>query len=296
MNKFLISSDFSQNNQEHVQMLQEALIALGYETDSSSANGGYNMGSAIHAFKEQNSLASNATVDGDFVATLNNQLDGLYRVCGYLKDDYSMPIEGAEVLIYENAYSGKKTPEIGKSTSFEDGSFIVYVTVPAAYLNKGQLKTNMPIVVDVKQNGVVKFTEGNLFIQDRENIFNFSSSSFEFQGKSIYISILETLELHGLATTTGSKIKSNLLAKTVSELVNISSVTGIEIETLMKVFFAEVLEDKTTKTANGKDCIFSSIARDVFFGFIYQGLPNNMPMRLFGDNMIEYSNTAWDAY
>ena len=347
MKSFLIPVNFSPKNQEHVQILQQALIALGYATNSSFSDCEYDndLKGITQSFKTDNALPTTNNMTAETIKLLNSQLEELYRVFGELTDDYGMPIEGAEVIVYENKYTGVGEI-IGTGKSLSDGTFRVYLTIPNDALGKknGLLKNKMSIIVEIKQNDIVKCTEDNLFIQDKENIFNFSSAAFTYQGNSIYQSLKEILSTHDLAmeltlnetentyidplgsdpdplesdpdplgggldplgggldslstnvSATPLVFKTELLSSTANELLNMSRITGIEMETMMKIFFAEVLEEKAAQPFNGKDCIFNNIDAETFFAFIYQNIPVNLPQTLFNEEMLQYSNNEWSDY
>jgi len=303
MKSFLIPMDFSSKNEEHVQILQQALIALGYATDNLFSSSSFDnvVKGVTQSFKADNALPATNNITAETIKLLNSQLEELYRVCGELKDDYGMPIEGAVIIVSETKYD-ETTQIIGTGTSLSDGSYRVYLDIPEEALGKnGLLKIKMSIHVDITQNNVLKLGKDNLLIQDKENIFNFSSDNFMYQGKSVFQSLLDKLSYYGLTGIVkdpNTPPSPTLVSKTVENLVNIGAATGIEIETLMKLVFADVLEDKVAKYNDGGNPIppypYPELDRATFFAFLYQELPVNTV--LFNEEVLQYNENDWGDY
>jgi hypothetical protein len=281
MDTYSLPANFSSNNQEHVQQLQQLLTALGYNTGNTFTSGVYasTIGS-VQSFQTSNVLPPSGNMSAETIQMLNARLNELYRVCGELKNDYGMPVEGATVLVYKTIYRGTRTA-IGSGTSRGDGTYCVFLSIPEADLDtRGMLKAKINVTVEIKQDSTVKLTESNLFVQEKENRFNFSSASLTYMGKSVYGRLIELLQPYELTTTAKGAGKTSLLAQTGSSITDLAAVTGIEKETLTRLLLAEVLESKTG-TASNPDCIFiQNIPEEVFFAFLHQGMPDNLPLRL----------------
>lgn len=281
MGTFFIPVDFSSKNQEHVRRLQQLLTALGCNTGSTFTGAYDSAVGAVQNFQTANALPSSGTMSAETIRMLNVRLNEFYRICGELKNDYGTPVEGAEVLIYKTIYSGARRVLLGSGTSMGDGSYCILLAIPDTDLDtRGVLKAKINVTVEIKQGGAVKLTQSNLFVQEKENRFNFLSPLLTCTGKSVYGKLTELLQQYGLATAVNGISKTSLLARTDDSLTSLATLTGIENKTLIKLFVAEVLESKTGIS----NSIFSSnIPEEVFFAFLHHGVPDNLPSQLMMD-------------
>ncbi len=286
MNDFLIPIEFSLKDQEHIQILHQALTALNYTinaTEISNKTYGSSTKMSIQSFQSDRGLNLSNILNSETIQLLNEALETLYKVCGTITNDYGMPIEGVTVTVSETTYSGSKITR-GTGVSLQNGSYRVYLTIPQSSLTiKGALKNNMCVTVDLTQDGVVLISEKNLFVQSTESVFNFSSGQFIYKGESIYKKLTTALSSHGLNL-------GALASMLPSELVNVSVATGISMEMLMKLVFAFLEGEKLFYPTDfvGK--------AEIAFAYIYQHMPVNMPQQLFHEELPEYGASKWEAY
>ncbi len=135
MNEFLIPTKFSLKNKEHIHLLQQGLIALKYPIDNAEVKERIYAEStkeALSTFQKEYCLALNYNVSLETINAINAELDKLYRLCGYLTNDYGMAIEGVYYDIRRIYFDGG-TSSIGNGITLSDGSFRSYIDISKEY-------------------------------------------------------------------------------------------------------------------------------------------------------------------
>ena len=282
MDTFLIPTEFSTRNKEHICLLQQALAALKFHVDQDEIEEreyGQSTMDAVKDFQAMHCLPLNSNVPLETVNTLNQQLGRLHRVCGYVTDTYGMPIEGVSISVTLMAYN-EEVLDIGTGITLSDASYRIYLFIPGDYFDKtGSLITKICVKMDFSQNGDFLFTEEHLIIHDTESLFNFSSDKFSYSGKSVYSSLENILSLNRVDA-------SELASISPKELIKISSITAIDIEVLMKIIFSNMLSSDIILDPTNSD-LEIMIGSDIYFGLLYQNFPSNMPLQLFNGSMSE---------
>ncbi|MDR2914859.1 MAG: hypothetical protein LBV74_08530 [Tannerella sp.] len=280
METFLIPTNFSVKNQEHIYLLQQALVALKFNIDPSEIKERrYDKSTmeAVRSFQEQHCLPLNSNVPSETINAVNAELERLYRVCGYLTNDYGMNIEGVRYEIRKTYFNGE-TLSIGMGITLSDGSFRSYIDISNESLGQdGLLKDKLCVEITFLQDDKPVFTSNKLLIADLENIFKFSSDKLTYRGKVIYTSLLETLK--------NNKIDPYILqSMSPDELKKLSEFTGIEVEILMRLILSELLMKN-----------FENVDPMSIFAFLYQNYPSNMPLQLFPSEGVDKPE-EWLSY
>ena len=312
MKSFLIPKDFSLQNEEHVYMLQQALYAIDKANVMQSAsnsrgisnpieepdpltppNGGIDQEivdksygkstqDLLDLFQETLSLRQNTNyVLPETVNSINNAAEKLYRVCGYITNDYKVPIEGVEVevLLYHQLGNNQEVvisnPHV---VSLQNGSFCAFINFSEEIkLNKkNRLPHPICVAVKFKQDSVVLYSE-RLLIHETETIINFSSPDFVCTGTSHYDSFLKILVQNKITDINGEANLAFFDNKMPNELFEIASQLNIDIEMILRV----MLSRKNTK-------IEMPVA---LFGYLYQGHPSLLPTKIYKE-----AEADWEGY
>ncbi len=268
MNTFLIPTDFSLNNKEHIYVLQQGLVALGYPINAEEIkerNFGAETRKAVMQFQQEYGLIVSEKIPADTVTQLNTLLERKYRICGIVTNGSGLPVEGVTLICRIVSFYGDME-SIGSCITLRDGSYRMYLNI-AGYLDEKELLTNKLSVKIVDNPDKTTFSSGYLVIDNTESIFNFSSDMFSYKGDPIYTSLLKQLNSLGIEI---SKF-SYFLPKDFQQL---ASITGIDIEIWMRFLLATLLDkDKQTQ--------------EFYFGYLYQNIPVNMPLQLFAEEFLE---------
>ncbi len=284
MSTTLIPTDFLFSNSEHVYLLQLGLKACGYTIDNIEFDDriyGSTTKIAVQQFQSDYGITVSEKITSTTIVQINKILDQKYRISGFMTDSKNRPVEGVTVTcnLFNNQTLGVF---LGQGISLKDGSYNIFINqnIPVNLINKdGFLKNKLSIQIIYYKTDADQITSDVLLIEKLESIFNFSSDLLFYTGESIYKSIETVLENQG--------VKIDALAlKTPTELVNISTQTGIDKEILIKILFAY----------NVSELFFTNPEVEAFFGYLYQNYPANMPIQIFTEEVKVMDQTAWDNY
>ncbi|MDR1345225.1 MAG: hypothetical protein LBK03_00780, partial [Bacteroidales bacterium] len=260
--------------------MQQALSAIDarYEISSQEIEEksyGESSKEALLKFQQDFSLTQNThTILSDTVQELNKQLANIYHICGFITADYGNPVQGVEVRAYQG-----QTSELGSGVSLADGSYRIYPALGSLLEQSGKLKYPLTVKLECFKNSQEQsILQENLLIKDWESIFNISSDKFAAFGDPLYATLIDALTFNATPVDT-------LSSKTLTELQKISQDTEIDMETLMRLMFAQ--EPMLNK---------SYYDHEVVFGFLYQNYPTNVPDRLFEESFLDMEEDQWNQY
>jgi hypothetical protein len=277
---FVIPEQFSLKNKEHISLLQQALPAINtqYVIDPKEAaerNYGETTQEAVAEFQHDFSLKQNIhDILSDTVEELNKQLEKLYRIGGFLFDSYGNPVSDVAVIISDTRMSRI----LGNAKSFVDGSYRIYPAIDPGYFNdEGLLR--YPLVITISYGGL--FLQEDIPIKAMESVINNSSGLFVKTGRTLYDSLIEALDFSYIHP-------EDLPRKKPEELLNISKYADTDIETIMRIMFAYMVAQEIP--------IFDDDTIIILFAYLYQNYPINVPIRLFDDSFLNFSQEEWDEY
>lgn len=288
-NQFLIPNDFSTNDQEHLTILQNAMRAIGQTVPDFSNTPTYaQIKDAATAFQRDNGLAETGIISKEAIALINRQLEELYRIGGIVSNSYGLPIEGVTLKVFISNKTSAQQPPLPDftATTLEDGSYRIYIqndSISDMLTKKSVLKKDMRIKVELYQDGHEIMTKENLVISEKDSVFDFSSDDFVYKGQPVYEKLMDILSDFGYGEGEGESSLEDLTPMALKELSNDS---GIDMETLMKLFYAENM----IPVGN------SPFKPEFNFALLYQNLPLNMPPILFEERFTELEYADWHDY
>lgn len=293
--------DFSSTGTQ-VRRLHKALAALGYLIEMPEYNTLYYGKSTIEAVKMLQRSA-NIGIDGRLntrtAVTLSKALDekipGIvdqettYRVRGTIRDKKFEPIKQCTVEIYSNRFL-EKPVFLGKRETFKDGFFdIIY----SPYLNdNGEIDPkNNSLTIKVKDENDKILTEAVIHKPKPVHYFNFTinHSRETYLGKSLYRILTGKLLFIRDFQGEGLKWFTELREDKTEGLTNLSNKTGIEINTVMKLFLAFRISDRIIENYPDIERR-QDISPAITFALLYAGntiLPENI-LPDEGDNWDEW--------
>ena len=117
-NTFLIPNDFNIKNREHVSLLQQSLVALGYCIDLKEIRcRKYQITTkeAVQSFQKDSCICASARIiSSETISAINAETKNVYRICGYVTNNYGFPIEGVDVIVAYPSDSSTRNSDMAR--------------------------------------------------------------------------------------------------------------------------------------------------------------------------------------
>jgi hypothetical protein len=128
-------------------------------------------------FQKYFNLKENSNILNETLACLNSQLEKLYKVFGYVTDDYSLPVGGLKVVLEQICFDGKSNI-LGESYTLSNGFFCIYPDI-SKYLNKfGVLNHKLPVKLSFYESIVTEDTTDFRLVFSYDKIFIECATAF----------------------------------------------------------------------------------------------------------------------
>lgn len=295
LEKVTHSLDFSSTGRQ-VRRLHKSLAALGYLIEMPEYNSTYYGKSTIEAVKMLQRSA-NIGIDGRLntrtsvvlYAALDERMPGIsdekttYRVRGTIRDEQFAPIMECKVEVYH--YRFLEDPVLlGTRKTFKDGFFdIIY----NPYLNDNgevDLKNNTLIIKVSRDTEVL--TEQTIYNARPVHYFNFTigHSRKTYLGKDLFRILTGKLKYIRDFEGEGLDWFTQLREDHTEGLTSLSKKTGIEINTVMKLFLAYRISNRINSNYS------QDISPAMIFALIYAG------NTILPDNILPDNGDNWDDW
>ncbi len=284
-----IPMEFDSTNPDHVLLLQNALTFLGFIIGSkelSTMTMGYTTKEAIHDYSKKQCIKGSCELDEKILEALNDEMAKCYHVKGVVTNLKKMPLKGFVLQMYRKQIGEIKSSKIslGQTKVLSDGRFILYFNLPVIK-TKSVVTGEVTVIEVIKRFGAVI----NVYNPKDLNVINFLPI---YTTNPVNISKIETIKnieadfdsqyfsciFDDLVEKIGDEIPEDIKAFSREEIIDLSKITGIDIEDLMKLYVSYFMSNKIDTES---DLIHA------FFSFIYQDYPMNKPRSLFPQNELK---------
>lgn len=284
-----IPMEFDSTNPDHVLLLQNALTFLGYKIDEvelTTMTIGYTTKEAIHEFRKKQCIQGSCELDEKILEALNEEMSKCYHVKGVVTNLKKMPLKGFILKLFRKQIGEIKSSNIslGQTKVLSDGRFILYFHLPVIK-TKSADTGEVTVIEVIKKFGAVI----NIYNPKDLNVINFLPI---YTTNPVNISKIETIKnieadfesqyfssvFEELGEKVGGEIPEQMRSFTREEIIELSEITGINIEDLMKLLLSFYLSIKSIESAD---------LTKTFFSFIYQDYPMNKPQTFFPQNSLK---------
>jgi peptidoglycan hydrolase-like protein with peptidoglycan-binding domain len=267
---------------ERVQHLQKGLAWLGYtihDEEFRAQTYGITTKNAVKQFQSERGLPITGRVDKDTARAINLELGQAnpkiltcekIRVRGSVRDELWQGKGGVTVRVYQKGLAGNDTL-LGERRTFRNGFYDVFFTPP-------QDPSKAPLHL------VVKIFDGNQELDSKTyyNVkkvlwVNFSEGEDRYQGISEFERLLKSLSPPLKAANL--KIGDIEQSDTRQDILFLYRETGILPETIMKLSLAHRIANEVNQ---------ADLPPAVFYAFLRQNLPPELPTDLFPDEPDEW--------
>ncbi|MEI6349208.1 MAG: neuraminidase-like domain-containing protein [Bacteroidota bacterium] len=290
-----IPMEFDNTNPDHVLLLQNALTFLGYkinEEELISFTIGYTTKEAINEFRKKQCIQGSCELDEKILEALNNQMVKCYHVKGVVTNLKKMPLGGFILKIFRKQIGENvnNNIQLGQTKVLSDGQYILYFNLP--YIKHEAKLPEISSIEIIKRFGatiqiyspeVLTTLDGGTLNPIHVTLpFNLSKietiNNIETEFSSEYFSSV----FDDFSEKIQSEIPEQMKFFSREEIIELSKITGIDIENIMKMLLSFYMSANSTESAD--------LTR-AYFSFIYQGYPMNKPQTLFPQNELkEYYN------
>ncbi|MDR2009146.1 MAG: hypothetical protein LBQ22_01520 [Bacteroidales bacterium] len=264
MNDFMLPVDnFNLKNREHIYLLQQALLALGYPIDPNEIwVYEKTTKAAVLSFQEDNDIKMNdRNVSSETLIRINSALENVYKIYGYIRNDIGVAIPDINITVTLVIPSFEEI--IGSARSLSDGKYCCYLNIPKEFISeKGGMKMSMPVIMsfyDVTDKEVYKTDIFSFDSISKELSFNYESFINYRQSLSDYI--IESLSIMNIQD-------GELWEMMPDDIIKLSLQLSIDFNMLIKMTLANELQKQ------------SGFDRAIIFGIICQNVPQNIPFKL----------------
>jgi peptidoglycan hydrolase-like protein with peptidoglycan-binding domain len=267
---------------ERVQHLQKGLAWMGYKIHDQEYQGrtyGITTKNAIKQFQSDHQLPITGRVDKTTALAINLELGKAnpnlltcekIRVRGSARDERWQGRGGITVRVYQQGLGGKETL-LGERATYPNGFYDVFFTPPY-----DPYQTPLHLVI--------KFFDGDQLLKSMAHYnakkvvwANYTEGEDRYQGMSEFEKLLKTLEQPLKAG--GLAIESIEQSDTRLDIAFLFQETGILPETIMKLSLAHRIAQRVGQ---------SDLPPAVFYAYLRQNLPPEMPSDLFPDEPKEW--------
>jgi hypothetical protein len=184
------------------------------------------------------------------------------------------PLAGKDIIIYRQLFTERQTVELGNSVTYSDGSYCVFF--PQPYLVENNVKkyeSEFCIFARISLNTSTTLDSSLVLVSQKETVIHVKSSTIEYQEKSVFERYSDKW-----AETFGSSSPD----QNIEDIQFLAEISGFPVNNLAKF----VLADKLASTVN-----ITALEKWVFFSFLYQHFPVNLPEELLPD-----SQENWNTF
>ena len=267
--------------------LQRALAWMGYEIDRKEANTrtyGKTTRKAVIAYQSANGLPVSGNVGWKTAQRINHHIQGnsrmvtckdKYRVRGSVRDEIWQGIKLATIQVYEEKM--RERVLLAERKTLKNGFYDVQYLPPLDPFT-GKPKKNFQLMIRMLDPNGKAVKEKSFHVTGKVLWANFTEGDAAYRGQSDFQILEKQLQKALNPSTSIGEIEES---DAHQDVVYLRKETALAAEDIMKMTLAV----RTAARVNQAD-----LGPEVFYAFIRQNLPHNIPGDLLPDHPEEWDN------